>query len=533
MGRATATAGVNRASRRCRWFAGVAALALVTAPIPGLVAAGELRGVIIGINDYVGEKDDLAGAVADAQDIAAAMRRAGARDLTVLTDAAATKSRIARAWSDLVGRARPGDIAVFSYAGHGSQETEPAGRNGEKDGKNENFILGGFTAEGAGSLERIVDDEIADWLRSADLKGVRVVFIADSCHSGTMTRSASARGVRFRNMRIPEVQSDQLVLPPPAAALLDPDDFKVVTFVGATEESRIIPEVPISGAPRGALSFAFARALDGKADADGDGRITQAELVAFLVPQVHSLAEGQQTPQVLPPRPGGEVLIDRSTGAAPAPPPPPAPGGALLRLAVAGGSAALPQAPNVALVKEGEHDLVWNVAAGTVEHVVGGRVAENVTPATIGPILGKWAALKWLQESARGTPAEFQVLTGHQRYAVGQRIDVTLKGMRLPYLTLFNLPPDGRVEFFIRPNEVTTDWRDKAPAFQFEPKDPPFGAEHMVAILTAEVMTDLQRALQAMTTADRALGLRQVLEQMLGGREFQLGEVGIYTGEGG
>jgi hypothetical protein len=44
----------------------------------------------------------------------------------------------------------------------------------------------------------------------ADKKGVKVVFVADSCHSGGMERSASAFGVRFRKMDTPTIAGDQL-----------------------------------------------------------------------------------------------------------------------------------------------------------------------------------------------------------------------------------------------------------------------------------------------------------------------------------
>ena len=41
-------------------------------------------------------------------------------------------------------------------------------------------------------------------MQEADKKGVKVVFVADSCHSGGMERSASAPGVSFRKMVYPD-----------------------------------------------------------------------------------------------------------------------------------------------------------------------------------------------------------------------------------------------------------------------------------------------------------------------------------------
>ncbi|MGI9382933.1 MAG: hypothetical protein ACR2PO_07245, partial [Methyloligellaceae bacterium] len=41
--------------------------------------AAEIYGLVVGINDYVGKQNDLEGAVNDAQDIASALDKAGAK----------------------------------------------------------------------------------------------------------------------------------------------------------------------------------------------------------------------------------------------------------------------------------------------------------------------------------------------------------------------------------------------------------------------------------------------------------------------
>ena len=63
---------------------------------------------------------------------------------------------------------------------------------------------------------------------------------------------------------------------------------------------KLVPEVTIEGKKRGALSRAFSRAVEGRADKDGDGEVSEFELLGYIVPAVHALAESQQTPQVLP-----------------------------------------------------------------------------------------------------------------------------------------------------------------------------------------------------------------------------------------
>ena len=91
-------------------------------------------------------------------------------------------------------------------------------------------------------------------------------------------------------------------LPPPDPSLanLNQNLFRSVTFVGATQDDRLDPEVTIDGQIRGALSWAFSRGLEGAGDLNGDGQISQQELLAYIVPTVETLAERQQTPSVLP-----------------------------------------------------------------------------------------------------------------------------------------------------------------------------------------------------------------------------------------
>jgi len=158
--------------------------------------------------DYVGTANDLDGAANDANDIAKSLTGAGAKEVVRLINDDASKDRIVATWEGLVAKANPGDTIVFSYAGHGGQEPEPKGRHDEADGLNENFLLGRFVPVGPATRERILDDEVFGWMQEADKKGVKVVFVADSCHSGGMERSASAPGVRFRKMDTPTIAAE-------------------------------------------------------------------------------------------------------------------------------------------------------------------------------------------------------------------------------------------------------------------------------------------------------------------------------------
>jgi hypothetical protein len=517
-----------------RGIAAAAALCLILA-VTSARAAG-LYGLVIGVDDYAGTANDLDGAVNDANDVAQALRRLGAREVIRLVNGEASKDRIAAAWSDLLGKAKEGDTIVFSYAGHGAQEREPPGRHDEADGLNENFLLGGFQSSGPATRERIVDDELFEWMKQADDKRVRVVLVADSCHSGGMERSANAAGVKFRKGNFPAVTDDRLTPAPAEFAKLSETDFDTVTFVGAVAEDKLTPEVTIDGKKRGALSWAFSRALEGRADKDGDGEVSEFELLGYIVPAVHALVESQQTPQVLPLRARSVPLVTlREAGVQAAMP---EDTGALkLKLAVVDGEAGpLAELPYVTIVTDkAAADLIWSVADGEVEHVVGGVVAENVDAQSIKGVVSKWAALKWLKSQAALSPIEAKLVTGNQRYAKGERVEIAAEGAKYPHLTLFNLPPDGRVELFIptTPGDAARDWRSEGVHESFKVDKPPYGAEHMVAIFSQNDLADLHAALASMNNAERAEALRPLLEATLAGQDVQIGILDIYTGAGG
>lgn len=508
-------------------------LLVLAGPLVALPALAEDRlfGLVVGIDDYGGTINDLKGAVNDADGIAAALRDAGATEVRLLTNRAASKAAIRDAWFALVREAAPGDTIVLSYAGHGGQEPEPPGRNGEADHLNENFILGGYQPSGAQSVERIVDDEMYTWLMAADDKGVEVVFVADSCHSGTMTRGVGSNVIRYRTGTFadPDLAGDLLKLPDPSAATMSETDFRNVTFIAATQDNMLTPELMIEGEPHGALSWAFAKAVRGAADRDGDGHLSQQELLAYIVPTVEAEAENQQQPGIEPLRPMDRRLMRAVAGGKPAAQAEPAP----LRLFIKGDvPARVPLVAGIVLTgDEADADLIWDRAAGTLDHRIGGRVADHVTDEAMPAILSKWSALAFIKERTALDPVALSIPSGNRTYRPGDEVDFAMAGAHLPYLTLFNLPPDGRVEFFwpLDDKETATDWRGRPFAEHFRVDRAPYGAEHIVAVLTAEPALALHAALKGMPTAATAGGLAATLRSTLGTSRFQAGVVGVYT----
>ena len=143
------------------------------------------RALCIGINDYPGTGSDLSGCVNDAKDWAGMLTGRGF-EVTTMLDKDATKAKMAGAMTELVRGAGYGDLAVITYSGHGTWVPDQDGD--EADQRDEalcpyDINRGNF----------LVDDELYDIFQQRQ-RGARIVFISDSCHSGTVSRMAPPIG---------------------------------------------------------------------------------------------------------------------------------------------------------------------------------------------------------------------------------------------------------------------------------------------------------------------------------------------------
>lgn len=139
----------------------------------------------IGINDYPGTDSDLYGCVNDAGDWAQELAGRGF-DTRQLLDAEATGDALRAGIRERLGAAGPGDTVVFTYSGHGTWVPDRDGD--EPDRRDEALCPHDISTRGP-----LLDDELFD-LFSDRARGVRVIFISDSCHSGTVAKYAPPTG---------------------------------------------------------------------------------------------------------------------------------------------------------------------------------------------------------------------------------------------------------------------------------------------------------------------------------------------------
>jgi hypothetical protein len=267
--------------------------------LPDGPARADDRALLIGINKYQNFKP-LSAAVNDVRLMKTVVRKVwgfGPGQIKVLTDQRATAGNIRDAllnWLTL--GTGPGDRVLLYYSGHGVCVPDDTGD--EPDGRDE--ALAAYDAHPAGHLRFrnvITDDELRRSL--ADLKDREVMVIADSCYSGTVTRALTpawrsaaeqldyTRGQTRSAVGTRDFCTGRAELSRAAAyeamrgepSLMEGrDNLMVWTAVSATQ---LALERADTG--NGLFTHAFAQGLmQRRADRDGNGRITAAELLNYL-----------------------------------------------------------------------------------------------------------------------------------------------------------------------------------------------------------------------------------------------------------
>ncbi|MCK7481777.1 MAG: caspase family protein [Candidatus Moduliflexus flocculans] len=132
----------------------------------------------MGINNYPGIFNDLKGCVNDAKDWSALLQGFGFSTSTIL-DSGATKANVKAALQGLIASTNAGDVAVFTYSGHGTQVTDRSGD--ESDPYDEAISL----YDG-----NVIDDELRVILQGIHPQAT-LVIVSDSCFSGSVTRIAA------------------------------------------------------------------------------------------------------------------------------------------------------------------------------------------------------------------------------------------------------------------------------------------------------------------------------------------------------
>ncbi len=209
--------------------------------------------------------DDLDGAINDLKLVKGVLESFGFDDIVTLSDQEATADAILSAMQKhLVDDAQPGDVRLFYYSGHGNHVRNRA--TAEQGGEDQTIV----PADNWRNVPDIRDKEIARILLKGVQKGVRITFIADSCHSGSLARGGwngrgkartnSGRAAQGENPLHEPAAEDPGEMNPATGRAIDPAESGVLTLSAAQSNEEAL-EMDTEDGPHGAFTWALMRSL--------------------------------------------------------------------------------------------------------------------------------------------------------------------------------------------------------------------------------------------------------------------------------
>jgi len=514
---------------------------------------GAVRSLIIGIDAYQHVRQ-LKGAVADALDIEKSLRSMGIGDVTTLINAGASRENIMQAIKDLVQRTGPNDLIVLSIAGHGAQEPETV-KGSEPDGIENVFLLPGFELTARGSKQRILGSEFNHFIRQFESRGAKVLFVADTCHGGGLAREIDPRAeeMSFRQVPTYTLLVDMLKPVTDDQESLTDLDLDKTTFLAAVDRNTKAPEIRIPGIDgfRGALSYAVARAFEGSADDNHDGKVTLKELFANVRQVVYQLSDQRQNivTKTSPGRPidrdvvyqltrgitsPGDIEILPKPGLqapsdvqdSPAVPRAQAP----IRLAALDGKTGYfanlkPRDVMIEIVRPVDNpDLIWDPNSHDVI-AWGDVVAYNVDSSDLASVIDRTAAVRELKKISAKAPQLLRLTAGDEQHHNDDMVQVELSDVAQRSIVLVNVSGDGTIQLLY---PLGTD-QNTASSFQISLRvREPFGADQVIAVTSTDRLSELEQVVSELNRR-RAPGalIKSMMRYMPA--DVRVGSIGIFT----
>ena len=256
-------------------------------------------------------------------------RLGDAAHILTLTDGQATREGVVAGFRSHLAQARDGDIVLFAYSGHGSQEVSPTEfAFGDASGKLQNLLLfDAGHATGDQFVWPLADKELGLLLDEVAERGPHVVAMLDCCHSGDGTRDAFVTARQWIPGATRNADSgvqaavEKLKGPRPLDGFLDgtlqhfqsrPSEGHVA--ITACQSSELAKELIVGNEHRGAFTATMIEVLEtvgNKAD--------YRSVVAAVRSRLERLVE-RQRPSVYPLDAGGlgdRMFLDGSIEPAP------------------------------------------------------------------------------------------------------------------------------------------------------------------------------------------------------------------------
>jgi hypothetical protein len=227
--------------------------------------------IMVGVSDYGDQRSNLAYTDDDALKLAETLRREGVLNpaSVTLTNAEATVAGVEAAFQRVARQARPEDMFLFFFSGHGSQTADgvvPVSAT-EPDGRSESIVL----RDG-----QISDTEMARLFGT--LRTRLSLLVLDSCFSGGFARNVVDR---------------------PGVMGLFSSEEDLTSAVADKFEAG------------GYLAHFLRAGLSGDADGDGDAMVTAGELATYLRREFSTQVDGVEAQTTEGQRNYQNLVIDR------------------------------------------------------------------------------------------------------------------------------------------------------------------------------------------------------------------------------
>jgi WD40 repeat protein len=235
-----------------------------------VIATSTLHVLAVGINKYKNEAYNLNYAQPDAF---AFVEKLNERSRAIfksvnrveIYDEEATKENIITGFKSMVARAKPEDVFMFYYAGHGTLDEE---------NNDEYYLVPTDVTKLYGDPAQLR----ARGISASDIKGLltqiksqKQIILMDACHSGGAIKSFNTRGVA----------TDE-------KAMVQLARSSGVVMIASSGTKQLATE--FEALKHGVFTYALLEALDGKAD-NGDRKVTVNELKFYMEDRVPELTK--------------------------------------------------------------------------------------------------------------------------------------------------------------------------------------------------------------------------------------------------
>lgn len=235
-----------------------------------IIATSTLHILAVGINKYTNSAYNLNYAQPDAQSFIDKIQTTGKNIFRSINpieiyDENATKENITTAFKSVIARARPEDVFLFYYAGHGTLDEEH---------NEEYYLVPTDITKLYGDPAQLQTKGIsATDLRNllTQVKSQKQIILMDACHSGGALKTLGVRAAATDEKAIVQLARSSGVVMIASSG----------TKQFATEFDQL---------KHGVFTYALLEALDGKAD-NGDKKITVNELKFYMEERVPELTK--------------------------------------------------------------------------------------------------------------------------------------------------------------------------------------------------------------------------------------------------